>query len=674
VSLTPYRRRPTRVVQVGDLGVGGANPIRVQSMTTPATTDVKATVDQIVRLVAAGCEIVRVTVPSKADAEALPEIRRELKRRALRVPLVADIHFTPAAAMLAVEHVDKVRINPGNFADKKKFAQREYTDAEYEGEIERIAEKFTPLVLRAKELGVALRIGTNHGSLSDRIMNRYGDSALGMVESALEFVRIAEAHGHRGLIISMKSSNPLVCIEAYRLLARRMAEEGMDYPFHLGVTEAGDGEDGRVKSAVGMGALLEEGIGDTVRVSLTEDPVAEVPVAFALAKPYNDRLSRSPVGVWEPSPMRGGYARRWTQVVEVGPLKYGGANPPVVELGLAVAGRSGEALAESLVPLLRREGAPELVELGVDALAEAEAVVALRRLLDRGSLATPLAVRLAPALVGDDAIVAQLAGSAQRIAGLPPALLGENAWRTALGRLLDQVRGAGAVYLASAGSDDVSAFTGGPAAAVLAALDEAQARGVEVLCGLEALGREEATAEARDLVAAVDARGLKLPVVLAADACLLGGDAVVDPAVVLGTVLADGTGDALRVSGSASAESDLSLAWAILQATRLRISRAEFISCPSCGRTLFDLETTTQRIKSRTGHLKGVKIAIMGCIVNGPGEMADADFGYVGWGPGKINLYVGRECVVRDVPEAEADLRLVDLIKSHGRWVEPPPA
>src|SRR5262245_50152359 len=286
-----YTRRRTREVRVGDVGVGGANPIRVQSMTTPATTDVSATLAQIVRLVEAGCEIVRVTVPTSADARALPEIRKGLAARRVRVPLVADIHFSPGAALKAVEHVEKIRVNPGNYADRKQFAVREYTDSEYESELERLAETFRPLVRRAKELGVAMRIGTNHGSLSDRIVNRYGDSPLGMVESALEFVRICESEGYHELIISMKASNPVVTIQAYRLLAARMDEAGMDYPFHLGVTEAGDGEDGRIKSAIGIGSLLDDGIGDTVRVSLTEDPVAEVPVAQTLVEPYNRRMA-----------------------------------------------------------------------------------------------------------------------------------------------------------------------------------------------------------------------------------------------------------------------------------------------------------------------------------------------------------------------------------------------
>ncbi|HMC83467.1 MAG TPA: (E)-4-hydroxy-3-methylbut-2-enyl-diphosphate synthase, partial [Candidatus Polarisedimenticolia bacterium] len=359
-----YRRRKTREVRVGDVGVGGGNPIRVQSMTTPRTADVEATVSQILRLVEAGCEIVRVTVPSTADAEALPLIRRALTRHGTRVPLVADIHFSPAAAMMAVEHVEKVRVNPGNYADTKRFKVWEYTDDEYQAELQRIEERFKPLVLRARERGVALRIGTNHGSLSDRILNRYGDTPLGMVESALEFVRICERHSWRELILSMKSSNPMVMIQAYRLLAERMASEGMDYPFHLGVTEAGDGEDGRIKSAVGIGSLLEDGIGDTIRVSLTEDPVAEIPVAFRLAEKYNGWLrgdvADRPAGLPAPPPPAvSTYSRRVSARVAVGNVALGGEEAVRVECLLTASLGDSQGIRSEVAALSGSPAVPE---------------------------------------------------------------------------------------------------------------------------------------------------------------------------------------------------------------------------------------------------------------------------------------------------------------------------
>ena len=527
-----YQRRRSRQVQIGNVAVGGTQPIRVQSMTTTRTQDVEATLAQSIRLVEAGCEIVRITAPTTADAKAIGEIRRRLRALGINVPLVADIHFSPAAALEAAEHVDKVRVNPGNFADQKFFRVREYTDEDYAAEIERIEERFTPLVLKCKERGVAMRIGSNHGSLSDRIMNRYGDTPAGMVESALEFVRIARKHDYHDIVLSMKASNPKIMIQAYRLLVARIDEEGIDpYPLHLGVTEAGLGEDGRIKSAVGIGALLDDGLGDTVRVSLTEEPEEEIPVAQRLVAPYNAGL-----------PFAFSFAEHQERV---DPYSYA------------------------------------------------------RR------LSTPLEV--GGLTVGDSATVAVLDPPEEGVTDSPDLEQPPTPW-------YDAVR----TY--------------------------------------------------RSLATAPGDRPLHLQVAVDGDDL----EVLLRTSTVLGSLLCDGIGDSVGLTAPQMADEDRSrLLFGVLQAAGARITRTEFVSCPSCGRTLFDLQSTTQRIASRTDHLKGVKIAIMGCVVNGPGEMADADFGYVGGSPGHVNLYVGKEVVEKSVPEAEADDRLVALIKAHGKWAEP---
>ena len=527
-----YQRRLSREVQIGNVAIGGTQPIRVQSMTTTRTQDVDATLAQSIRLVEAGCEIVRITAPTTADAKAIGEIRRRLQALGINVPLVADIHFSPSAAMEAAEHVDKVRVNPGNFADQKFFRVREYTDEDYAAEIARIEERFTPLVLKCKDRGVAMRIGSNHGSLSDRIMNRYGDTPAGMVESALEFVRIARKHNYHDIVLSMKASNPKVMIQAYRLLVARMDEEGIDpYPLHLGVTEAGLGEDGRIKSAVGIGALLDDGLGDTIRVSLTEEPEEEIPVAQRLVAPYNAglRFARE----FEDRDERVdpySYARRLTSPIEVGGLT-----------------------------------------------------------------------------VGDSATVAVLDPPEEGVSGPVNLEQPPTSW-------YDAVRS----YRSIA-----------------------------------------ATAGGRPLHLQVAVNGDDLEVLLRTS-------------TMLGSLLCDGIGDSVGLTAPQMSDEDRSrLLFGVLQAAGVRITKTEFVSCPSCGRTLFDLQSTTQRIASRTDHLKGVKIAIMGCVVNGPGEMADADFGYVGGSPGHVNLYVGKEVVEKSVPEADADDRLVELIKRQGKWTDP---
>ena len=648
-------------------------------MTTPATHDVDATVEQIRRLVQAGCEIVRVTVPSTRDAEALPEIRKRLQRSGIRVPLVADIHFSPAAAMMAVEHVEKVRINPGNYADTKRFKVWEYTDTEYQAELERIEERFKPLVLRAKARGVSLRIGTNHGSLSDRILNRYGDTPLGMVESALEFVRICERHGHRDLILSMKSSNPMVMIRAYRLLSERMSEEGMDYPFHLGVTEAGDGEDGRIKSAVGIGALLEEGIGDTIRVSLTEDPVAEIPVAYALVEKYN--LWIQPAGIPEGDSRTSHrfiagptYARRESSRLEVGRVALGGGEPVRVECRLRAPLQNTAEVEEELRSL---EGPPatpdaraEILEVDLFRESDIPRLEELSRRLRSRPVGPALSLRLRSSLAGrvnvpeltrlshlcDRFSLSLETSSAEGHPMLEPTIQTARSQGLALAleiRAADEAHGASA-HLARLAARCLSETGRWP------------------VLSLECAVGVSPVVPYRVLTEALSQSGIHAPLLLRVDVTDRLEDPLLFPSVYLGSLLCDGIGDAVRIEHYGSPADSLRLAFNILQGTRLRLFKTEFISCPSCGRTQFDLEETTRRIKARTAHLKGVKIAIMGCIVNGPGEMADADFGYVGWGPGKVSLFVGKDLIEKDIPYSEADERLVGLIKEHGRWTEPP--
>ena len=648
------RRRATREVFVGDVGIGGENPIRIQSMTTTNTQDVVATADQAQALADAGCEIVRITAPSITDAEALGAIRAELARRGVRVPLVADIHYTPNAALVAAEHVEKVRVNPGNYADKKKFAVREYEDAQWEAEVARVAKRFRPLVRRCQELGRAMRIGTNHGSLADRIMNRFGDTPEGMVQSALEFLDVCEDEGYRDVVFSMKASNPQVAIHAYRLLAARLEERAPgepSYPFHVGVTEAGSGEDGRIKSAIGIGALLLDGIGETIRVSLTEHPVQEIPVARALAARYDARArtqaprapALSPDVAFCDDPYA--HARRESRPVQAG-LPLGGEAPVRAELDL---GRAPErpaeraaqlALALASVPKLACEGLSVAVD---DAASAAHASEFLRELRTLG--VDTLLVACGPA------------SHAARVEGAARLAIPAAEARSAAGDRAIELR--------------LDAPLHALPQAVDAALYASEAAGLrDVLFGVDAAHPVHA---GRILAARLRARDARHPLVLR-HAPAPGLDAqrvLLETATDLGALLCDGIGDAVVLPAGSDPARALSLAYRVLQGARLRTTWTEFISCPSCGRTLFDLEAVTERIQLRTGHLEGVKIAIMGCIVNGPGEMADADFGYVGSGPSRINLYVGKELVERNVPEAEADDRLVELIRKHGRWIEP---
>ena len=613
-----YRRRRTRAVKVGRVTVGGGAPIPVQSMTTPAPDEVDANVDQALRLVEAGCDIVRVTTPTVKDAEALGRIRDRLRAAGCEVPLVADIHFNPEAALRAADFADKVRVNPGNYADSRKSAVREYDDASYGAELRRIEERFAPLLEKCRTLGRAIRIGTNHGSLSDRIMNRFGDNPEGMVESALEFVRIAGRHGFRDIVLSMKASSVRVMVAAYRLLAARMAAEGLDHPFHLGVTEAGGGMDGRVKSAIGIGALLADGIGDTIRVSLTEDPVREIPVAREIVAPFNGsgRHGGEPALAREGMPRgfpeaRNPYdpRRRRTDAVSWQDMRLGGEEP--VRVGLSFLGREPEGgLPPGDPPVELRGGAHPTDFPGARALPAG---------------APEREVRAAAA------------------SGLPVVVYPR--WRR---------------------EDGTTAVVADRLIATVAGLRAAGAAGVIVEVPVSGPGR----AVGRALAAALEHAGLPAPLLLVADLA----DGPLGIARDLGSLLVDGIGDAVMIqSPTDRGREAVDLAYTILQASRVRMTRTDFIACPGCGRTLFDLEPVTDRIRARTGHLTGLKIAVMGCIVNGPGEMADADFGYVGSAPGRVNLYVGRECVERNVRSEEADDRLVALIKARGRWVEPPP-
>jgi (E)-4-hydroxy-3-methylbut-2-enyl-diphosphate synthase len=658
-------RRSTREVRVGDVGIGGSNPIRIQSMTTTDTRDTQRTADQTELLASVGCEIVRITAPSLTDAENLAAIRVELDRRKVRVPLVADIHFTPNAAMVAAQYVEKIRINPGNFADKKKFAVLEYTDAAYEEEIERVAEKFRPLVQRCKELGRAIRIGTNHGSLSDRIMNRFGDTPAGMVESALEFVDVCEDEGFYDIVFSMKSSNTQVAIQAYRLLAARLAERSPgqpSYPFHVGVTEAGDGEDGRIKSAIGIGALLVDGIGDTIRVSLTEPPEEEVPVASAIASIGSENSGvavevEDPGAPYAADPFA--HNRRVTRSVGPTDTDIGSNHPVRVEVDLGAVPSDPKQTAEALVRNLKTN--PDLVCEGIAVHVSdpnsARSLQAFSDAIRDAGMSIPLAVCVGPGLSARwPACVARVVIRAATTSD--DALLDAAAMRCAESLTPLEWNICGDIEEISDRLDRALE------ASARAGLDE-------ILVSVES----SLPVHASRLVAArLEARGASdVPIVLRQRRLAEDSDetAVLRAAHVLGASLCDGIGDAIALEGFGEPARAVDLGYRILQGARLRTSRTEFISCPSCGRTLFDLVETTERIKARTGHLVGVKIAIMGCIVNGPGEMADADFGYVGSGPGRVNLYVGKNLVVRNIPDNTADDRLVELIREHGRWVDP---
>jgi (E)-4-hydroxy-3-methylbut-2-enyl-diphosphate synthase len=662
-------RRITREVCVGSVAVGGSNPIRIQSMTTSDTQDVAATVRQSVALAEVGCEIVRVTAPNVQAARCLKDIRAGLTASGWgAIPLVADIHFLPQAAMEAVEHVEKVRVNPGNYADKKRFAVRDYSDADYGRELQRLHDAFSPLVKRSKELGRSMRIGTNHGSLSDRIMNRYGDTPLGMVESALEFLRIAESHGYRESILSMKSSNPKIMIEAYRLLVERMDAEDMHYPLHLGVTEAGDGDDGRIKGAIGIGSLLLDGLGDTIRVSLTEDSVYEIPVARTIAdKAMSLWRAGAAVGTRTDSidPYR--FGRRETAALQLGPAAgVGPGQPPRVIVRVAGTGQAALALKDLSSPGLKETPAEGLlVPVGAP-----DEVAALRQAI-RPSPGSPsfLVLELAPGLKAAE-LEPSLAHADGRIVLLRRFGGGEGA---ALAEWAGLARRTASFIAVDASPSDIAGLSG----ALKKVGDD---RLIVTYSGVPPPGADHPVGAYRRIVEELLAAGIRAPVWIrnTAGTAVRGDNSflslLTEASFLTGGLLCDGVGDLVSIETEADPARAARLAYNVLQGAGARISKAEFVACPSCGRTLFDLQTTTQRIRAQTAHLKGVKIAIMGCIVNGPGEMADADFGYVGGAPGKINLYVGKQCVQYNIPQDEADARLIALIKERNKWAEPEPA
>jgi len=634
-SLFEYSRFKTREVNIGGLRMGGSNPIRVQSMTTTDTMDTEATVAQSIRMIEAGCELVRITAPSIKEAQNLANIRAELRKRGYDTPICADIHFTPNAAEVAARIVEKVRVNPGNYADRKKFEEIEYTDASYALELERIRERFVPLVRICKEHGTAMRIGTNHGSLSDRIMSRYGDTALGMVESALEFLRICRDEGFHEIVLSMKSSNTQVMVQAYRLLVSKMMAEGMDYPLHLGVTEAGEGEDGRIKSAVGIGTLLEDGLGDTVRVSLTEDPEFEIPVARALVDRYNaDRKGGNPIPPTDKlliNPFD--YSKRTSREV----LNIGGGNVPRVMADLSGRERITPASFFALgynysVPLDKwnlTDQACDYIYLG-DRVADFEIPGTLGLLHDLNTWRKE-------------------SHRPRRYPHLQPQ---EYLTETELHPQLNLV----CCTLGDLTDDLIAKLTSDSTAVLL--IDTWHPHGM---------------AEQRRLFFRLLEEGCDVPVIIGRYYENLSEDRLqLYSATDMGGLLVDGLGDGVFISTKNCGGDRMvnSTAFGILQAARVRISKTEYISCPSCGRTLFDLQETTAMIRSRTQHLKGIKIGIMGCIVNGPGEMADADYGYVGVGKGKITLYKGREVVKKSIPSENALDELIELIREHGDWVE----
>ncbi|MGI8586679.1 MAG: (E)-4-hydroxy-3-methylbut-2-enyl-diphosphate synthase [Chloroflexia bacterium] len=678
---------------VGNVGVGGDNPIRIQSMTTTLTKDVDATFEQTLRLIDVGCEIVRITTPTTNDAKALGEVKRRLLARGITTPLVADIHFSPNAAMEAALWADKVRINPGNFADAKLFKVQEYTDADYEGELARIEEKFAPVVLRCKERGIAMRIGTNHGSLSDRAMNRYGDTPLGMVESSLEFIRICEKYGYYDIIVSMKASNPKVMIQAYRLLAARMDELGMDYPFHLGVTEAGSGEDARIKSAIGIGSLLEDGLGDTIRVSLTEDPEFEVPVAYHLAERYtprggeilrcaqNDSNGKNDGGAQgEGLPdLRDpyGFDPRPTDTVRIGRSKIGGGLPAQVTVSLEGMLPPMPGALTGVLGLARRVGEPGVrADVLSVPVARADDVATLGKVIgEMRDMGKPFPVI---AVVGEPSLVAPATATADGvklalIMGRDPAPLLDaylalpEAERKPLWVDLLDTRSDPELHKAQ----EEHRFE--IVDELLAAAKRLHEAGVRQAILSMTIDETAYRLRAyRLLDSRLRALGYAYPLhLIATEVDHADEERLLASAVSLGALLTDGIGASVQTYGRGDFDARLVFAYNMLQAAGARVSKTEFVACPSCGRTLFDLQSTTERIKARTGHLVGVKIAVMGCIVNGLGELADADFGYMGGAPDKVNLFVGKECVEKNVPTGVAVDKLVDLIKLHGRWVEP---
>lgn len=643
-SLVRYSRRNSIEVKIGDVPLGANHPIRIQSMTTVDTMDTSGSVEQVIRMVNAGCEYVRITAPSIKEAQNLQEIKNALKRRGYQVPLIADIHFTPNAAELAARIVEKVRINPGNYADKKRFETLEYTDSDYQAELDRIRQKFTPLVKICKEYGTAMRIGTNHGSLSDRIMSRYGDTPLGMVESALEFLRICEDLNYYNIVLSMKASNPQVMVQAYRLLVAKLDEEGFKpYPLHLGVTEAGEGEDGRIKSAVGIGTLLEDGLGDTVRVSLTEEPEFEVPVAKILVDRYLTRAGHPAIPEIADTPIDPfTYSRRATREVE----NFGGKH------------HVPRVLADlSNLPVTDYK---DLRCIGHFYLPEPDKW----KMNDQGADYV---------YTGSNPIPFMLPNGLKEIVDYP-------VWLTLQDKENKLPLLSAQNYIQVGSRHSRINFVRFSISEITEALLE-KLKTDTTAVGIVWTENAHAMAELRSIFFELVSKGIDIPVVIQRTYPLLETDLLrIYSATDAGGLFIDGFGDGILLGTTGATSKDTLLqqadlcnktAFGILQATRTRISKTEYISCPSCGRTLFDLQSTTAMIRKRTDHLKGVKIGIMGCIVNGPGEMADADYGYVGSGPSRITLYRGKEVVKRNVPSAQAVEELINLIKEDGNWIDP---
>jgi len=700
-SLTEYKRLATLEVKVGELLLGNYNPIRIQTMTTTDTMDTIATVEQSIRCIEAGSELIRITAPSKKEAENLLNIKNELRRRGYQTPLVADIHFTPNAAEIAARIVEKVRVNPGNYVDKKKFELLEYSDAEYVEEIERIRDRFTPLVKICKEYGTAMRIGTNHGSLSDRIMSRYGDTAIGMVESAMEFLRIAESESYYNIVLSMKSSNPQVMVQAYRLLIQNMhAELGHCYPLHLGVTEAGDGEDGRIKSAIGIGALLEDGIGDTIRVSLTEDPELEIPVCKNIVKRYS-RPPQTPVRPTHPGgrPEEGltnsqSRVKEFENFTEISQVNSSITEVNIKSVESAKSLITGEGFRERLpynpFDYNRRETF-EVQNIGAKhppvVIADLHKIekITQQSLEDIGYKYDPVTDKWNISDVAADYLFTADQQLDFALPGTLKVICYYKTWVDVIDKekyvpIFDDQQYIDDNLLKSASINFVmldSYSEGYPETDIEKLFSKLKQDKTAVVC-LSSTNKNGVQSIRRKFIE-LEENHVKNPVVIITDSShQIMDESLVHYAVETGALLLDGFGDGICL-GHRFSEKQVatnhkllnSIAFGILQATRTRISKTEYISCPSCGRTLFDLQETTAKIRAVTNHLKGVKIAIMGCIVNGPGEMADADFGYVGSGPGKITLYKGKEVVKRSVSEDVAVSELINLIKENEAWVEP---
>ena len=633
-SLTSYKRWKSREVNIGDIALGGENPIRVQSMTTTDTMNTKATVEQSIRMIEAGCEYVRITAPSKKEAENLQNIKDELRKRGFNTPIIADIHFTPNAAEIAARIVEKVRINPGNFADRKKFNYIEYTDDQYDAEISRIRKRFLPLIKVCKEYGTAMRIGTNHGSLSDRILSRYGDTPYGMVESALEFLRICKDESYNQIVLSMKSSNPIVMVQAYRLLVNRMEAEGMNYPLHLGVTEAGEGEDGRIKSSLGIGTLLEDGIGDTIRVSLTEEPEYEIPIARFLVDRYTNRSKHDNI--------------LDINDCAINPFEY---NPRKSDTVLNIGGENVPRVAANLldVDIITQD---TLNQIGYTYFHDD----------DKWGISDFACDFI---FIGDKNIDFEIPGTLGVVQNYSTWIKDKKDRhypKINVDQYLEGVKlhhQLNILYLNVSKIDNEVIERLKKDSNIVLLIDTDNLHGMS---------------EQRRFFIELLESNCKTPVIISRKYQEISNEKFqLYSATDIGGLFVDGLGDGIYLTkkGSSSLEERNKISFGILQASRTRISKTEYISCPSCGRTLFDLQETTALIRSKTQHLKGLKIGIMGCIVNGPGEMADADYGYVGTGVGKISLYKKHDVIRKDVPMEIADQALIDLIKENGDWVDP---